>query len=80
MEEFFEKTWFIWWVFAFLSILRWSHTISANSRTEISWRKTQPLAAPSLGRPDDRSSEKYGTKRPDEIMNPVVDEKTGCAQ
>jgi len=30
MISFFEKTWFLWWMFAVLIILRWFHTQSAD--------------------------------------------------
>ena len=30
MTEFFEKTWFVWWVFACVVILRWFHVISSS--------------------------------------------------
>ncbi len=35
MTEFFEKTWFIWWIVATLAILRWFHLVSINGRVEL---------------------------------------------
>ena len=29
MISFFEKTWFLWWMFAVVVILRWHHVLSA---------------------------------------------------
>jgi len=34
MVEFFEKTWFIWWIFSSLAILRWFHIISSSRDLE----------------------------------------------
>jgi hypothetical protein len=34
MELFIEKTWFIWWAFAVVAILRWFHVSSANVRLD----------------------------------------------
>jgi hypothetical protein len=31
---FIEQTWFLWWIFATLAILRWLHVISAHSAQE----------------------------------------------
>lgn len=34
MIPFFEKTWFLWWIFAVVVILRWFHTQSADGAFE----------------------------------------------
>lgn len=34
MAEFLEKTWFVWWTFAALVILRWFHVISSSRDPE----------------------------------------------
>lgn len=35
MAEFFEKTWFFWWVVATLAVLRWFHFVSMNGGDEL---------------------------------------------
>jgi len=35
MEEFFEKTWFFWWILGSLAILRWFHIISSSRDFEL---------------------------------------------
>jgi len=34
MIPFFEKTWFLWWIFAVVVILRWFHTQSTDGAFE----------------------------------------------
>ena len=34
MISFIEKTWFLWWTFATLAILRWLHVISCHTEQE----------------------------------------------
>jgi len=34
MTEFFEQTWFAWWIVASLITLRWFHIISLNHEPE----------------------------------------------
>ncbi len=34
MIPFIEKTWFLWWTFATLAILRWFHVISCHTEQE----------------------------------------------
>jgi len=34
MILFFEKTWFLWWLFLDLVILRWFHVLSAGSGSD----------------------------------------------
>jgi hypothetical protein len=34
MIGFIEKTWFLWWVFASLVILRWFHVVRSSETTE----------------------------------------------
>jgi hypothetical protein len=34
MISFFEKTWFLWWMFAVVVILRWHHVLSAYPGSE----------------------------------------------
>jgi hypothetical protein len=36
MAEFFEKTWFIWWVVASIVISRWFHVTSVDNADESS--------------------------------------------
>jgi hypothetical protein len=35
MIGFFEKTWFVWWVFANLLVLRWFHVAHWNETIEL---------------------------------------------
>lgn len=35
MTEFFEKTWFIWWIIAILAILRWIRLVSIEAGVEL---------------------------------------------
>jgi hypothetical protein len=32
--SFIEKSWFLWWIFATLAILRWLHVISCHTEQE----------------------------------------------
>jgi hypothetical protein len=34
MISFLAETWFLWWMFAVLFILRWVHVLSANSESD----------------------------------------------
>jgi hypothetical protein len=34
MLQFFEKTWFLWWLVATFAILKWFHTISSGGDLE----------------------------------------------
>jgi hypothetical protein len=34
MAGFFDKTWYVWWIFASLVILRWFHMISSSRDSE----------------------------------------------
>jgi len=34
MLQFFEQTWFLWWMAVLIVILRWVHVVSANNARE----------------------------------------------
>jgi len=40
MVRFFEETWFVWWVFAIVVIVRWFYIVSADRAWEDSLRAT----------------------------------------
>ena len=46
MAEFFEKTWFIWWILANLAVLRWFHIMcSSQAETEPDRESEEPYAS-----------------------------------
>jgi hypothetical protein len=50
MAEFFEKTWFLWWVVASVVIARWFHVAADDIADEISVPDDGSSQKPTLGR------------------------------
>ena len=65
MIPFIEKTWFLWWTFATLAILRWLHVISCHTEQEgLELPNSDEQTSPdSAGRPSgSRKPPRFGPK------------------